>query len=87
VAYKLSVLVRHLDHLAKHDSGVAIEEGNTRQTFTVFEGVNHKRLGGLEHDLGHLIGLQTVGLLELLASSLLANLKREHTMLTNQDEF
>jgi hypothetical protein len=36
--------------------------------------VHHQRLAGLEHDLGHLVGLERVGRVQLLAAGLLADL-------------
>lgn len=68
----------HLDDLAKHDSGVTVQERDAGQTLAVLEGVHDQRLAGLEHQLSHLVGLEGVGLLELLATRLLANLYTEH---------
>lgn len=70
-----ALLVGHLDHLAKHDGCVAIKEGNAGKALAVLESVNHEGLGRLEHNLCHLVGLQGVGFLELLATSLLPNLQ------------
>lgn len=61
-------------HLAKHDGGVAVQERNAGQTLAGLEVVHHQGLSGLEHDLSHLVSLQGVGLLHLLATGLLADL-------------
>eukprot|EP00199_Chlamydomonas_sp_CCMP681_P004549 CAMPEP_0119106110 /NCGR_PEP_ID=MMETSP1180-20130426/3897_1 /TAXON_ID=3052 ORGANISM="Chlamydomonas cf sp, Strain CCMP681" /NCGR_SAMPLE_ID=MMETSP1180 /ASSEMBLY_ACC=CAM_ASM_000741 /LENGTH=128 /DNA_ID=CAMNT_0007091359 /DNA_START=317 /DNA_END=700 /DNA_ORIENTATION=+ len=61
-------------NLAEHDCGVAIQEGNAGQALTVLVRVHNQGLHGLEHHLSHLIGLQGVGVLCLLAAGLLTNL-------------
>merc|ERR1712066_353709 len=65
------------DDLAKHDDAVAVHEGNARQAFAVLESVAHERLLRLERALRHLVGLQGVGVLHLLATGLLAHLPLE----------
>merc|ERR1712190_194014 len=65
------------DNLAQHDDSVAIHEGHAREALAVLEGVAHKRLLGLEAALCHLVGLQGVGVLHLLASRLLPHLPLE----------
>merc|ERR1739847_135671 len=65
------------DNLAKHDAAVAIHEGNTRETLAILEGVAHERLLRLEAHLGHLVRLQGVRVLKLLATGLLAHLPLE----------
>ena len=70
----LRLLSGDLDHLSKHNSGVSVEESNTGETLAVLERVHNQRLGGLEHNLSHLIGLEGVGVLHLLATSLLTDL-------------
>jgi hypothetical protein len=67
--------VGHSHDLAKHDSGVAVQEGNAGQTLAGLEVVHHQRLAGLKDNLSHLVSLQAVGLLQLLATSLLADLR------------
>merc|ERR1719502_1466678 len=67
-------LVGNLDDLAKHDGGVAVQEGNARQALAVLERVDHERVLRLEGALGDLVRLERVGALELLAASLLADL-------------
>merc|ERR1712167_564434 len=81
VLYSNSVLhllgrhVRDVDslHLAKHDSGVAIEERNTGQTLAVGEGVHNQRLLGHEHDLSGIVGLQLNSALDLLVGGVLTH--------------
>mmetsp|Transcript_2663 Transcript_2663/g.8904 ORF Transcript_2663/g.8904 Transcript_2663/m.8904 type:complete len:295 (+) Transcript_2663:210-1094(+) len=63
--------------LAKHDGGVAVEEGNAREALAVLEGIDDERLLRAERDLRHLVGLERVGRLHLLAASLLADLENE----------
>jgi len=62
------------NHLAKHDCGVAVQEGNAGQTLAVLEAVHNQGLAGGENDLSHLVSLQGMGLLHLLTASLLSNL-------------
>ena len=66
--------VQQLSHLSKHDGSVSVEEGNAGKTLTALEGLDDHGLAGFEDDLGHLVSLEDSGLLELLASSLLADL-------------
>merc|ERR1711893_551760 len=65
------------DDLSKHDHAVSIHEGDTRQTLAILEGVAHQRLLWLEAALRHLVRLQRVRIVHLLASSLLAHLPLE----------
>jgi len=54
VACGLLALVLLLDdghHLAKHDSGVAVEEGNAGKALAVLERVDNKGLLGREDNL------------------------------------
>ena len=69
-------LVRHLDDLAEHDGGVAVEEGDAAEALAVLEAVDDERLRRLEHDLRHLVRLHAVRLLQLLATRLLAHLQK-----------
>merc|ERR1711988_1158032 len=71
------LLVDEGGHLAKHDSGVAVQEGDAREALAVLERVDDHRLLGLEADLGHLVRLERVRTLHLLAASLLADLEVE----------
>ena len=64
----------HRHDLTQHDNTVAIHEGDTGETLAVLEGVSDQRLLRLEGDLGHLVGLQVVGLFHLLTTGLLAHL-------------
>merc|ERR1712182_145 len=68
-------LARH--HLPKHHHAVAIHEGHAREALAVLEGVAHERLLRLERALRHLVRLQRVGILHLLAAGLLAHLPLE----------
>mmetsp|Transcript_76454 Transcript_76454/g.120632 ORF Transcript_76454/g.120632 Transcript_76454/m.120632 type:complete len:492 (-) Transcript_76454:62-1537(-) len=61
-------------HLAKHHHTVAVHEGNTGKALAVLEGVADQWLLWLEAALSHLVGLQGVRVLHLLATSLLAHL-------------
>merc|ERR1719174_1931325 len=65
------------DHLAKHHDTVAVHEGDAGQALAVLESVTHQRLLRLEGTLRHLVRLQRVRLLHLLAASLLAHLPQE----------
>jgi len=65
------------DDLAKHDNTVAVEERNTGETLTGLEGVDDEGLARCVDNLGHLVGLEGVGVLGLLATSLLADLPLE----------
>merc|ERR1711963_548808 len=62
------------DHLPKHDNAVAIHEGHTGEALAILEGVAHKRLLRLEAALRHLIRLEGVRILHLLAARLFAHL-------------
>merc|ERR1712070_1184214 len=64
-------------HLAKHDNTVAIHEGNTREALAVLEAVANKGLLWLEAALSHLVALQGVRILHLLATGLLAHLPND----------
>merc|ERR1719253_788243 len=63
--------------LSKHDNTVAVHERDAGQTLAVLEGVRDERLLRLEGDLGHLVGLEGVRLLHLLATGLLTHLPLE----------
>mmetsp|Transcript_23528 Transcript_23528/g.54456 ORF Transcript_23528/g.54456 Transcript_23528/m.54456 type:complete len:308 (+) Transcript_23528:361-1284(+) len=65
------------DDLAKHDGRVAVKEGNARETLAILERIDHHRLLRAERDLRHLVRLERVGRLHLLAACLLANLELE----------
>merc|ERR1712023_610970 len=67
-------LLRHGRDLPQHDHTVPVHEGHTGKTLTILEGVADKRLLGSHGDLGHFVRLQTVGILHLLSTSLLAHL-------------
>merc|ERR1719371_90356 len=67
-------LVHLLHDLAKHDNAVAIEESDAGETLAVLEGVDHQRLLRGEVHLGHLVRLERVRILHLLAARLLADL-------------
>merc|ERR1712113_1339061 len=62
------------NNFAKHDNTVAIHECDPRQTLAILEGIANKRLLRSEAALSHLVGLQRVRILHLLASGLLAHL-------------
>merc|ERR1719171_2251032 len=64
-------LARH--YLTKHNDTVAIHESNTREALAVLERVADERLLRLEGALRHLVRLQRVRLLHLLAACLLAH--------------
>merc|ERR1719198_40401 len=70
-----------LGHLAKHDGGVAVEESDARQALAVLEAVNNERLLRLEDNLSHLVRLERVRGLHLLAAGLLADLEDERRRL------
>merc|ERR1712129_108532 len=65
------------DDLAQHDDAVAVHEGDPRQALTILEGVAHQGLLWLEAALSHLVGLERVRVLHLLAPRLLAHLPLE----------
>ena len=54
--------------------GVAVQEGDAGQALAVLERVHHQRLLGREHALRHLVGLERVRVLQLLAACLLTHL-------------
>merc|ERR1719263_1905014 len=62
------------DDLAEHDHAVPVHEGHTREALAVLERVAHERLLRLEAALSHLVGLQGVGIVHFLSTSLLAHL-------------
>merc|ERR1712203_897741 len=59
--------------LAQHHHTVAVHESDTGQALAILESVANQRLLRLETALRHLVGLQGVGLLHLLAAGLLAH--------------
>ena len=63
--------------LAKHDNTVAIEERNAGETLAGLEGIADEGLDRGEPDLGHLVGLEGMGVFHLLATGLLAHLPVE----------
>merc|ERR1711934_858620 len=65
--------------LSQHHNTVAIHECNTGEALTVLECICNKRLLGLEGALSHLVRLQGVWVLQLLAASLLAHLPFQGT--------
>merc|ERR1719241_3557 len=67
-------LVNLLHDLPKHDNAVAVEEGDAGETLAVLERVDHQRLLRGEVHLGHLVRLERVRVLHLLAAGLLADL-------------
>merc|ERR1719378_197817 len=67
-------LVDLLHDLPKHDNAVAIEESDAGETLAVLEGVDDQRLLRGEVHLGHLVRLERVRVLHLLAARLLADL-------------
>merc|ERR1719231_1444750 len=71
------LLVDERGHLTKHDSGVAVEEGDTRESLAVLERVDDEGLLRNEDDLRHLVRLERVRVLHLLAARLLADLEVE----------
>merc|ERR1719439_305389 len=71
------LLVLELGDLAKHDGGVAVEEGDAREALAVLERIHDERLLRHEDDLGHLVRLERVRVLHLLAAGLLADLEVE----------
>ena len=75
-----------LDDLAEHDGGVAVQERDAGQALAVLERVHHQRLLGLELHLRHLVRLERVGALQLLAAGLLAVLLKTWRELSQFDE-
>merc|ERR1711918_36903 len=70
-------LVDLLHDLAKHDDAVAVKEGDARQTLAVLEGVDDQGLLRGEVHLSHLVRLEGVRVLHLLAARLLADLPHD----------
>merc|ERR1711966_164688 len=71
------LLVLEGHHLAKHDGRVAVKERNAREALARLEGVDDEGLLRHEDDLRHLVRLERVRVLHLLAARLLANLEVE----------
>merc|ERR1712217_753642 len=71
------VLALARDDLAKHHHTIAIHEGDAGETLAILEGVAHQGLLGLEAALRHLVRLQRVRILHLLATCLFAHLPLE----------
>merc|ERR1719281_765154 len=67
-------LVHLLHDLPKHDHPVAVKESDAGETLAVLERVDHKRLLRGEVHLGHLVRLERVRVLHLLAARLLPDL-------------
>merc|ERR1711870_43464 len=65
------------DDLAKHHHTIAIHEGNAREALAILEGVADQWLLWLEAALSHLVRLQRVWVLHLLAARLLTHLPLE----------
>merc|ERR1719446_1984822 len=65
-------LINLLHDLAKHDDTIAVQERNARKTLAVLERVDDERLLRSEVHLGHLVRLERMRILHLLAASLLA---------------
>merc|ERR1712014_152226 len=64
-------------HFAQHHDTVTIHESDTRKALAILEAVAHQWLLRLEAALRHLVGLQRVRILHLLATRLLAHLPDE----------
>merc|ERR1712028_134959 len=64
-------------NLSKHHHTIAIHESNAREALAILEGVGNEWLLRLERALGHLVGLQCMRLIHLLATGLLAHLPLE----------
>merc|ERR1712061_106800 len=71
------VLALTRDDLAQHHYAVAIHKGNSGEALAVLEGVADQGLLRLEAALRHLVRLQRVWVLHLLAACLLAHLPLE----------
>merc|ERR1719359_2263863 len=67
-------LVHLLHDLPKHDHAIAVKESDAGETLAVLERVDHKRLLRGEVHLGHLVRLERVRVLHLLAARLLPDL-------------
>merc|ERR1712014_484673 len=61
-------------HFAQHHDTVTVHESDTRKALAILEAVAHQWLLRLEAALSHLVGLQRVRILHLLATRLLAHL-------------
>ena len=72
----LNLLGHDLGDLPEHDRGVSVEEGDTGKTLAALEAINDERVLRLELNLRCLVRLERVGRLELLATSLLADLQK-----------
>merc|ERR1712107_135525 len=62
------------DDLTQHDDTVAIHKGHARQALAILGSIAHERLLRLEAALRHLVRLQGVRVLHLLATGLFAHL-------------
>merc|ERR1711972_432140 len=71
------VLALARDDLTKHHHAIAVHECNTGEALAILEGVAHKGLLWLEAALRHLVRLQRMRILHLLAPGLLAHLPLE----------
>merc|ERR1711972_882609 len=60
-------------HLSQHHDSIAVHECDAGEALAILEGVADKRLLRLEAALSHLVGLQRVGILHLLAARLLSH--------------
>merc|ERR1719359_867929 len=67
-------LVHLLHDLPKHDHAIAVKESDAGETLAVLERVDHKRLLRGEVHLSHLVRLERVRVLHLLAARLLPDL-------------
>merc|ERR1739836_359887 len=65
------------DDLAQHHNTIAVHESDTGQALAILERVTHQWLLRCEAALGHLVGLQRVGIFHLLATCLLTHLPLE----------
>ena len=63
------------DDLSEHDGGVSVKEGNAGETLTALEGLDDHGLARLKDNLGHLVSLEDGGLVQLLTSGLLSDLR------------
>merc|ERR1719217_961846 len=64
-------------NLSQHDHAISIHEGHAGETLAVLEAVANQRLLRLEAALGHLVRLQSMRLLHLLAACFLPHLPLE----------
>merc|ERR1719261_1833932 len=67
-------LLHHRHDLSQHYHTISVHEGHAGETLAILESVTHQRLLRSHDDLGHLVRLQAVGILHLLATGLLAHL-------------